>query len=192
MGDDPRAEMVADYALGITDRMVRAANRRLRPSPLDLVFDPDLSGCVHTGPVYDALTGVRVRSEWLRVGVSNGSGGGVEGVRVQVLKLEPDTLGTLPVRLHRMHDNPRPGEPFEPSTTVPATKTPVVFMDVVSHIEGAPVFQLLHLMPDVEPWFPVGAYEMTLVVTAEGGIKSRERTFSLALVEGRIEFGRIR
>jgi hypothetical protein len=90
-----------------------------------------------------------------------------------------------------MHDNPPPGGAFEPSATLPATKTPVVFMDVVSHIAGASYFQLLHLMPDIEPWFAVGAYELTLVVTAEGGVKSKERTFSLALLNDSIEFVRL-
>jgi hypothetical protein len=191
MSENPTPEILADYALGITDRAIQAARRKLRPSPLDLVFDRALSGCVHTGPVYNAATGARLQSEWLRVGVSNNSGRELDGVRVQALSLKPDKLGTLPVRLHRMHDNPPAGGAFEASTVVPATKTPVVFMDVVSHIAGAPYFQLLHLMPDVEPWFAVGAYELTLVVTAEGGVKSKERTFSLALLEDRIEFVRL-
>jgi len=192
MGDDPTQEIAADVLLGIGDRALAAARRKLRPSPLDLVFDRSISGCVHTGPVYNALTGQRLLSEWLRVGVSNNSAGSVDGVRVQALRLVPDTLGTLPARLHRMHDNPPPGGTFEPSVTVPPTKTPVIFMDVVAHVAGAPVFQLLHLMPDVEPWFPVGSYELTLVITAEGGVKSRERTFSLALRDDRIRFARLK
>jgi hypothetical protein len=192
MSDNPTPEIVADYALGITDRAVQAARGKLMPSPLDLVFDRARSGCVHTGPVYDAATGARLQSEWFRIAVSNSSPGAVGGVRVHALKLEPDKLGTLPVRLHRMHDNPPSGGAFEASVTVPATKTPVVFMNVVSHVAGAPYFQLLHLMPEIEPWFAVGAYELKVVVTAEGGVKSKERTFSLALIDDRIEFVRLR
>jgi hypothetical protein len=190
LSDDQTTELMADLALGATKEALRAAQRKLRPSPLDLVFDRSLSGCVHTGPVYDAATGARMRAEWIRVGVNN-SGGGVEGVRVQALNLKPDMLGTLPVQLHRMHDNPQGGQPYEQSFAVPASKSPVVFIDVVSHPEGAPSFQLLHVVREIEPWFPVGTYELTLVVTGEG-IKPRERTFSLALAHDRIEFARLR
>lgn len=112
-------------------------------------------------------------------------------VRVQALRLAPDTRGTLPIQLHRMHDNPAPWVPYEPFTEVPVSKSPIVFVDVVSHLRGAPVFQLPHVVADVEPWFPVGNYELTLVVTGQG-VKPVERTFSLGLVEDTMQFVRLR
>jgi hypothetical protein len=190
MGDDPTPQIAADLILGVGDRALAVAKRTLAPSPLDLVFDRELTGCVHTGPVYNAATGARLSSEWVRVGISNSSAGSIEGVRVHALKLDPDTLGTLPAQLHRMHDNPPPGRPNEPSVTVPLSKSPVVFVDVVAHLESAPVFQLLHIVPAIEQWFPIDSYMLTLVVTGEG-VKSRERIFSLELVDGRIEFSRL-
>ena len=191
MGDDPTPEIIADVALGLGDRAVRAANRTLRPSPLDLVFDVSLAGCVHGGPVYNAATGQRLNAEWFRVAITNSSAHVIEGVRVQAISLKPDTLGTLPVQLHRMHDNPPPGQPYEQATIVPVSKTPVVFADVVSHIDGSPVFQMLHSVPAIEPWFPVGSYELVLSVTGQD-VKPRERTFTLALIDGRIQFSRLR
>src|SRR5487761_132940 len=146
MGDDPRAEAIADIALGLSAKAIAAANRTLRPSPLDIVFERDLPGCVHGGPVYNVATGQKLPAEWLRVGITNRSGT-VENVRVQALRLKPDTLGVLPIELHRMHDNPPPGSAYEQAVTVPASKTPIVFADVVAHIHGAPVFQLIHKVP---------------------------------------------
>jgi hypothetical protein len=66
----------------------------------------------------------------------------------------------------------------------------VVFIDVVSRVARAPVFQLLHVVTDIEPWFPTGDYELTLIVTGEG-IKSRERRFSFSLKDDRIRFARL-
>lgn len=190
MSDDSTTEFAADVVVGMGKEMLHAAQRKILPSPLDLVFDRLLPGCVHTGPVYVAGTQHRVKSEWFRVGVHN-SGGSIGEVRVQVVRLEPDTLGTIPIQLHRMHDNPQAGQPYERFATVPSSETPVVFFDVVSHIAGAQAFQILHNEQGVEPLFPVDSYEMTLVITGEG-VKPRERTFSLALREDRIQFARLR
>lgn len=156
-----------------------------------MVFNWEISGCVHKGPVYVAGTPFRVDAEWLRVGIRNTGAGSIDEVRVQALSMKPDTLGTLPIQLHRKDDNPPPGQPYEQFTRVPASKSPVIFIDVVSHIRTAPVFQLLHNMQDVEPWFPVGNYELTLIITGEG-VKPVERTFSLGLVNDRLRFVRLR
>jgi hypothetical protein len=121
------------------------------------------------------------------VGVTN-SGSAVEGVRVQALELRPDSLGILPAALHWKDDNPPLGQPNKQTVAVPASKTPVV----VSRIKDTPVFQLLHIVPGVVPWFPTGDYQLTLVITGDG-VKPRERTFSLCLDgKGNIDFSRLR
>ncbi len=189
--ESPVPGYLADLTIGIGARSISAAQRKLLPSPLDLVFERTVAGCVHTGPVYDTLTNARVSAEWLRVGVTN-SGSAVEGVRVQALELRPDSLGILPAALHWKDDNPPLGQQNKQTVAVPASKTPVVFADVVTHIKDAPVFQLLHIVPGVVPWFPTGDYELTLVITGDG-VKPRKRTFSLCLDgKGDLAFSRLR
>jgi hypothetical protein len=191
-GENPVPEFLADLTLGAGARGISAAQRKLRPSPLDLVFARTISGCVHIGPVYIAGSSNPVSAEWFRVGVTNSSPAAVDAVRVQALELKPDTLGILPAPLHWKDDNPPIGRPNKQAVTVPASKTPVEFVDVVSHTQDAPVFQLVHIVPGVVPLFPIGEYELTLVITGDG-VKSRQRTFSLSLDDrGHIEFSRLR
>jgi len=190
--ESPVPEYLADLTIGIGARGISAAQRKLRSSPLDLVFDRNISGCVHTGPVYDALTNARVSAEWPRVGVTNNSSAAIEGVRVQALKLKPDNLGILPAPLHWKDDNPLPGQLFKQTVTVPVSKTPVEFVDVVSHRPTWPVFELFHIVPAVVRLFPTGNYELTLVITGDG-VKSRERNFSFGLDNnGYVDFTRLR
>ena len=155
-GENPAQGYLAELTVDIGARGIAAVQRKLRPSPLELVFDRAISGCVHTGPVYIAGTNVPVLAEWLRVGVTSLEA--VDGVRVQAFQLKPDTLGTLPAALHWKDDNPPPGQANKQTIAIPASSTPVDFVDVVSHIHGAAVFQLLHIVPGVVPWFPTGEY----------------------------------
>lgn len=114
------ADYLAKLTLGASAQAIGAAQRKLRPSPLDLVFHHAISGCVHTGPVYVAGSNIRVKAEWFRVGVTNGSSAAVDTVGVQALGLKPDTVGILPAALHWNDDNPPPGGPYMQAKTIPA------------------------------------------------------------------------
>jgi hypothetical protein len=120
--ENPAQGYLADLTVAVGARGISAAQRKLMPSPLDLVFDRTISGCVHTGPVYAAGTNVLLPAEWLRVGVINSSSTPIECVRVQALKLEPDTLGILPAPLHWKDHNPPPGQPNQQTVAVSASK----------------------------------------------------------------------
>ena len=191
MTEEMVPEIAVGVGLGLADRLVGGVIRQLQPNPLDLVFDRNLSGCVHGGAIYNAVTGARLSGQWLRVGITNRSRGEVDKVRVQALSLKPDTLGLLPLQLHRKDDNPKLGQQFEQWTTVPPSKTPVIFIDVVSYLDDSPAFQLEHLIPDIDRHFPAGSYELELVVTA-AGFTQRRRKFEVNLVNGKLDLRRIK
>src|SRR2546427_3550514 len=101
MGTDPSVEAAAEYAALMTGQALAAAQRKLRPSPLDLIFDPKLAGCIHKGQIWNAITMAPVKGEWFRVGIRNSGARAIDQVRVQAFGLDPDTFGSLPVQLHR-------------------------------------------------------------------------------------------
>src|SRR5215472_7737161 len=88
-GENPAQGYLAELTVDIGARGIAAVQRKLRPSPLELVFDRAISGCVHTGPVYIAGTNVPVLAEWLRVGVTSLEA--VDGVRVQAFRSTSST-----------------------------------------------------------------------------------------------------
>jgi hypothetical protein len=74
---------------------------------------------------------------------------------------------------------------------VPSSPTPLVFFDVVAHVLDSPAFQLIHTVPGIAMDFPVGRYELQMLVSADG-VKPRRRIFELNLSDRELELSRLR
>ena len=88
---------------------------------------------------------------WFRVGIKNRSLETVEDVRVELMSMEPDALGHLPLPLSIMHGTPQP-------LTVHRANEPTYFADVIIKVDQQ---ERMHIMS------PVG-----LTARSQGGIRA--------------------
>jgi hypothetical protein len=175
MSDDAD-QTVAYFGLGVLDRVVTWLRWRFGPPPLDLVFKGDQEPYLMTDGL-KTLVDRPVKGRWYRVGVVNRTQITIDGVEVTAERLTPRKLPGLPKTLHWMDDNT---PPFQATSSVPPDRKPSKYVDVVSQREAKPLFELRHITPGVDPFFPAGRYELTLQVRGEVG-RSRPRTFILDL-----------
>jgi hypothetical protein len=97
---------------------------------------------------------------WFRVGIQNRSMQTVEDVRVELVSIEPDVIGHLPMAMSIMHSNPQP-------LTVHRAADPSYFADVILKLDNEDRMHLMTAMqtPRGVGGIPAGHYRLGVRVT---------------------------
>jgi len=112
-------------------------------------------GSGHTETITDSSP-----RRWFRVGIKNRSMETVEDVRAELVSIEPDVIGHLPMALSIMHRTPQP-------LTVHRAAEPTYFADVILKLDNE---DRMHLMTVAQSprglgGIPAGRYRLGVRVT---------------------------
>lgn len=121
-----------------------------------LIFAAAVGG----GPGPATSTTVSSPRRWFRVGIKNRSLETVEDVHAELVSMEPDVIGHLPMALSIMHGTPQP-------LTVHRAADPTYFVDVILKLDNEDRMHLMTAMqtPRGVGGIPAGRYRLGVRVT---------------------------